>query len=201
MAGSRSSSVPRRRVRVPGPAERPLRGIADAELDRLWREALERADGAAGAHVVHERWMRGAWPAQIEAALDALWRRAAASVPEWLPMRHVAWLPVAYEVAGRFRAARRGRTHVYLVLLDDSAYRGAHEHGVYVGMSGYAPAVRFDQHKAGIRASGAVLKRGLEPLVGPVLHLQYIARSEAVRIEAGLAAALADAGLRVEGGH
>jgi len=34
-----------------------------------------------------------------------------------------------------------------------------------------------------------------------VLHLQRIARPEAVRIEAQLADALRDAGLLVEGGH
>jgi hypothetical protein len=38
-------------------------------------------------------------------------------------------------------------------------------------------------------------------LTGPTLHLQRIARLEARRIEAQLAAALADAGLLVEGGH
>src|SRR6202012_220198 len=103
-----------------------------------------------------------------------------------------------YEVAGRFHAARKGRTHIYLVLLDYSDSR-AEPHGVYVGMSHYSPAVRFDQHKAGIRAAGSVLKRGIEVLTGPTLHLQYIARSEAVRIEAELAEALAEAGLAVKG--
>jgi hypothetical protein len=34
-----------------------------------------------------------------------------------------------------------------------------------------------------------------------VLHLQHIAHADAVRIERDLAAALADAGLTVEGGH
>jgi hypothetical protein len=68
-------------------------------------------------------------------------------------------------------------------------------------MSGYTPAQRFDQHKAGIRAAGSVLKRGLEVLTGPTLHLQRIARADAARIEAQLAQALADAGLVVEGGH
>jgi len=72
---------------------------------------------------------------------------------------------------------------------------------VYVGMSRYSPAQRFDQHKAGIRAAGSVLKRGIEALTGPTLHLQHIRRSEAARIEAELAGALADAGIRVEGGH
>ena len=74
-------------------------------------------------------------------------------------------------------------------------------YGIYVGMSHYPPAQRFDQHKAGIRAAGSVLKRGLEVLTGPTLHLQRITRLEARRIEAQLAAALADAGLLVEGGH
>ena len=74
-------------------------------------------------------------------------------------------------------------------------------YGVYVGMSKYSPAQRFDQHKAGIRAAGSVLKRGIEVLTGPTMHLQYIKRSEAARIEGELAEALAAAGLRVKGGH
>src|SRR5205085_406313 len=103
-------------------------------------------------------------------------------------------------VAARFTASRRGRAHVYLVLLDFDDRRGD-PHGVYVGQSTYSAARRFEQHKAGIRASGSVLKRGLEPLTGPVLHLTRIASAEARRIEAELALALADAGIRVEGGH
>jgi hypothetical protein len=144
--------------------------------------------------------MRGEFGAQIEAALAALWKSAGASIPEWLPMRYIEWLPQAYEVARQFHAARRGRTHVYLVLLD-FADRRRGPYGVYVGTSHYPPAQRFDQHKAGIHAAGSVLKRGLEVLTGPVLHLQYIARPEALRIEAQLAEALADAGILVEGGH
>ena len=144
--------------------------------------------------------MRGEFAADIEAALTALWQRAAASVPEWLPMRYIDWLPTAYEVALRFHAARRGRCNVYLVLLD-FADRRRGPYGVYVGMSHYAPAQRFDQHKAGIHAAGSVLRRGLEVLTGPILHLQRTARAEALRIEAQLAEALRDAGLLVEGGH
>ena len=62
-------------------------------------------------------------------------------------------------------------------------------------------AAKKDQHKAGIRAAGSVLKRGIEVLTGPTLHLQHIKRGDAARIEAALASALADAGIRVEGGH
>lgn len=73
--------------------------------------------------------------------------------------------------------------------------------GVYVGATQYAPAARFDQHKAGIRAAGSVLKRGLEVLIGPVLHLQGIPRAQAEEVEEGLAEALRAAGLIVQGGH
>jgi hypothetical protein len=72
---------------------------------------------------------------------------------------------------------------------------------VYVGMSNYSPAERFDQHKAGIRAAGSVLKRGLEVLIGPSLHLQSIKRAQAARIEVELAQRLAAEGLTVKGGH
>lgn len=144
--------------------------------------------------------MRAELGIDIDSALDRLWKSAAKSIPEWLPMIHVEWLPTVYEVAAHFRAARKGRSNIYLVLLD---YRDRKDgpYGVYVGMSEYTPAERFDQHKAGIRASGSVLKRGLEVLTGPTLHLQRIARLEAARVEAQLAAALGDAGLLVQGGH
>jgi len=144
--------------------------------------------------------MRVALPSQIESSLERLWQHAAASIPDWLPMRYVHFLPLLYETAARFRARRRGRSNVYLVLLD-YADRGGDPFGIYVGMSDYSPAERFDQHKAGIRASGAVLKRGLEVLTGPTLHLQRLARAEAARVESELAEALADAGLTIEGGH
>ena len=182
------------------PAARPLATATAARLAALFDAALRARDGALGAHCIHELWMRGEFAARIEAALEALWRSAAASVPEWLPMRYIEWLPTAYQTALGFAAGRRGRSNVYLVLLD-FADRRRGPYGVYVGMSRYTPAERFDQHKAGIHAAGSVLKRGLEVLAGPTLHLQRLARPEAERIERALAQALADAGLLVEGGH
>ena len=182
------------------PGQRPLRAHPDSELATLLERALAAGDGAAGAHAIHERWMRGDFAVHIEAALDTLWKRAGASIPDWLPMRYISWLPAAYEVAAGFTAKATGRSNIYLVLLDYSDRRGD-DHGVYVGMSRYSPAQRFDQHKNGIRAAGSVLKRGIEVLTGPVLHLQHIKRGEAARIEAALATALADAGIHVEGGH
>jgi hypothetical protein len=154
----------------------------------------------AGAQAIHELWMRGDIGSNVERALQQLWDAAAASIPEWLPMRHVQWLPLAYEVTARFVPPRRGRSNIYLVLLDYSDSRGD-PFGLYVGMSHYSPVQRFEQHKAGIRAAGSVLQRGLEVLTGPTLHLQGIARTDAVRIEEELAEALRAQGLFVQGGH
>jgi hypothetical protein len=182
------------------PAVRPLRVLGRPQLLGSLETALAAGDGALGAHCVHELWMRGEFATHIETALEKLWERAAKSIPDWLPMRYVDWLPTAYEVAARFRPARRGRSNIYLVLLDYADRRDG-PHGLYVGMSHYSPAQRFDQHKAGIRAAGSVLKRGLEVLTGPALHLQHIARPVAARIETELADALRDAGLLVQGGH
>jgi hypothetical protein len=182
------------------PSARPLRGASQNEITARFERALARADGALGAHCVHEWWMRGEMSNNIERALEGLWARAAASIPDWLPMRYIDWLPSAYETALAFRASAKGRSNIYCVLLDYRDSRKA-EYGVYVGMSKYSPAQRFDQHKAGIRAAGSVLKRGLEVLTGPTLHLQWIKRAEAERIEIELVQALAAAGLIVKGGH
>jgi hypothetical protein len=182
------------------PAARPLRALRDSDLQAHFRAALAAADGVAGAHCIHEWWMRATFPSHIETALAQLWQHAASSIPEWLPMYYVSWLPLVYEVAATFRATKRGRRNIYLVRLDYSD-RGAGRQGIYVGMTAYSPAQRFDQHRAGIRAAGSVLKRGQELLIGPVLHLQQIAQADAVRIERELAAALAEAGLTVAGGH
>jgi hypothetical protein len=181
------------------PGSRPLQALTQSEVVNRLERACASADGVTGAHCVHELWMRGEMSINVERALERLWARAAASVPEWLPMRYIDWLPTAYDVALGFRSAGKGRSNIYLVLLD---YQDREEgYGVYVGMSKYSPAQRFDQHKAGIRAAGSVLKRGIEVLTGPTMHLQYIKRSEAARIEEELALALASAGLLVKGGH
>jgi hypothetical protein len=174
--------------------------VSKSALHGRFEAALAASDGVAGAHCIHELWMQGEFALHIEAAIERLWKRAAKSIPDWLPMRYIDWLPVAYEVAVQFKAARTGRSNLYLILLDYPDRREG-PHGVYVGMSHYSPAQRFDQHKAGIRAAGSVLKRGIEVLTGPTMHLQHIARAEAARIEVELADALRAAGLLVQGGH
>ena len=182
------------------PGARPLRVATEAQLARGLEQAIATGDGVNGAHCIHEWWMRGALAVHIESALERLWHSAAESIPAWLPMRHIAWLGVAYEVGARFAAQRRGRSNIYLVLLDYRDSR-ADDFGVYVGETRYPIAARFDQHKAGIRAAGSVLRRGLELLPGPVLHLQGIARADALHIEERLAEALRAEGLLVQGGH
>ncbi|MBC7983002.1 MAG: hypothetical protein H7Y02_04015 [Candidatus Obscuribacterales bacterium] len=182
------------------PGSRPLKMRQAAELQMLFLQSLKDGDGLTGAHCVHELWMRGEMAINIELLLERLWSSCRASLPDWLPMRHVEWLPQVYEVTAQFKSSGRGRSNIYLVLLDYSDSR-RDPHGVYVGMSEYKPAERFDQHKAGIRAAGSVLKRGLEPLTGPTMHLQKIKRADAARIEIELAEALAAAGIFVQGGH
>jgi hypothetical protein len=182
------------------PASRPLKLYKKPEIVARFERAVFDADGVSGAHCIHELWMRGEMAVHIEAALERLWKHAADSIPDWLPTRHVDWLPVVYEVTALFKAKKRGRSNLYLVLLDYSDSRDD-PHGIYVGMSKYRPAERFDQHKAGIRSAGSVLRRGLEVLTGPTMHLQNVARAEAADMEERLAEALRARGLFVQGGH
>jgi hypothetical protein len=181
-------------------ARRPLRLVSASVIKSQLTLALAAADGPVGAHCIHELWMRRDLTVNIDSALEQLWRRAAQSIPDWLPMRDIDWLPLVYEICAQFQVQGRGRTNIYLVLLDYSDSRDE-PHAVYVGMSRYSAHQRFDQHKAGIRAAGSVLRRGLEVLTGPTLHLQNIRRRDAARIEVELAAALRAAGLFVQGGH
>ncbi len=182
------------------PAARPLRSLPDAQLRTALNHSLAAGDGLAGAHAIHERWMRGEISLNVERDLAALWAKAASSIPDWLPMRYVERLADIYEIASRFAAAAGGKSNIYLVLLDYSDSRDEPQ-GLYVGMSKYSPAQRFDQHKAGIRAAGSVLRRGIEVLTGPTLHLQFIKRSAALRIEEQFAEALGAAGFFIQGGH
>jgi hypothetical protein len=182
------------------PASRPLRLRRAAEVQQEFLRALREADGVLAAHCVHELWMRGEMGVNVNAMLERVWQSCGESVPEWLPMRHVEWLARAYEVTAQIERVGKGRSNIYLVLLDYSDSR-PDPYGLYVGMSRYAARERFDQHKAGIRAAGSVLKRGIEVLTGPVMHLQKMRRADAERIEAQLAEALTAAGLFVKGGH
>ena len=61
-------------------------------LERL-QAALAGPRRHRGAHCIHELWMRNEPSPNIEAWLAQLWSVAADSVPDWLPMRYVEWLP------------------------------------------------------------------------------------------------------------
>src|SRR5664279_1758249 len=99
------------------PGDRPLRSQSSAQIRRLFSQALEAGDGRMGAHCLHEAWMRGELFMDIPAAQNLLWKRAAASIPDWLPMTYFERLRSLYEVAAWF-AAKPGRSHIYLLLLD-----------------------------------------------------------------------------------
>ena len=125
------------------PATRPLQNLSQREIGDRLKRAFAAADGASGAHCIHELWMRGAMSINIERALEQLWTCAPASIPEWLPMRYIDWLRAVYETSLKFKASAKGRSNIYLVLLDYSDRDGSY--GIYVGMSKYSPAQRFDQ--------------------------------------------------------
>ena len=116
--------------------------------------------------------------------------------PEWLTRARSAAFALGAESKGR-----RGSGHrVYVVLLHD--HRGAGRWGLYVGQTSRDPDTRFDQHKAGYKASGAVRRFGMRLLPELVAHLNPMAGWEALDIEAALADAFRAAGVPwVEGGH
>lgn len=114
------------------------------------------------------------------------------------------WMAKAERAARRLRATTagsRGAAHsVYLILLHDP--RRAEPWGLYVGQTSRDPDVRFDQHKAGYKASGAARRFGVRLLPALTAHLNPMRAWEALEIEAALADELARAGVPwVEGGH
>jgi hypothetical protein len=115
------------------PASRPLKQLAANDIALRLQRAFAAGDGLHGAHCIHELWMRGAMSINIERALERLWGSAAASIPEWLPMRYIDWLPAVYEASLKFKSSAKGRSNIYLVLLDFSDRDGSY--GIYVGMS------------------------------------------------------------------
>ena len=95
----------------------------------------------------------------------------------------------------------RGAGHsVYVALLRDASGQG--RWGLYVGQTSRDPDWRFDQHKSGYKASGAVRRFGVSLLPAFVDHLNPMKRWESLEIEEALAAAFRDGGVAwVEGGH
>ena len=115
-----------------------------------------------------------------------------------------AWLGKARRAALTLKATTRGaskaRQSVYVVLLHDN--RRADAWGLYVGQTSRDPDLRFDQHKAGYKASSAARRFGVRLLPDLVGHLNPMRRWEALDLEAALAEAFRVAGVPwVEGGH
>lgn len=114
------------------------------------------------------------------------------------------WMTKAKSAALRLRADTRGargaRHSVYVVLLHDP--RGTGRWGLYVGQTSRDPDWRFDQHKAGYKASRAVKRFGVRLLPEVVAHLNPLRDWESLELEAALASTFRDSGVPwVEGGH
>ena len=114
------------------------------------------------------------------------------------------WLNRARRAARALQAssrAKRGVGHsLYVALLHDP--RLGERWGLYVGQTSLDPDLRFDQHKAGYKASSAVKRFGLRLMPDLVEHLNPMHGPEALDLEAALADAFRAAGVPwVEGGH
>ena len=106
------------------------------------------------------------------------------------------------------RAGAVDHYHVYVVELDDRVWNSGRfrranpgwqlgKPFVYVGMTGLDPDLRFDRHKAGIKANGFVRDHGVRLL--PHLYERYnpMPYVAACRVEVDLALALRAAGYGV----
>lgn len=114
------------------------------------------------------------------------------------------WMAGARRVAQSLRATTAGtkgaKHSVYVLLLHDR--RRAEPFGLYVGQTSRDPDLRFDQHKAGYKASGAARRFGVRLLPEMVRHLNPMRAWESLEIEAGLAEEFRRVGVPwVEGGH
>jgi hypothetical protein len=110
----------------------------------------------------------------------------------------------AKRAAGFSRARTVGTSgakhSVYVVLLHDPAF--PERWGLYVGQTSRDPDWRFDQHKLGYKASGAVRRFGIHLLPDLVTHLNPMQQWESLELEAALADTFREAGVPwVEGGH
>jgi hypothetical protein len=114
------------------------------------------------------------------------------------------WMPAALRAAKNSKAVTRGqrgaRHSVYVILLQDSGRPD--EFGLYVGQSARDPDWRFDQHKAGYKASGDVRRFGVCLLPQLFDHLNPMLQWESLELEEALAAEFRIAGVPwVKGGH
>ena len=114
------------------------------------------------------------------------------------------WMQEAEAISSKFRATtvgdRSARHSVYVILLHDLSLSG--RWGLYVGQTSRDSDWRFDQHKSGYKASGAVKRFGVRLLPRIFEHLNPMKQWESLEIEAALAQAFRDGGIKwIEGGH
>jgi predicted GIY-YIG superfamily endonuclease len=119
-------------------------------------------------------------------------------------MSRPEWIATARRIARSFEAvtakSRGSRHSVYIILLHDTRALG--RWGLYVGQTARDPDLRFDQHKAGYKASSAVRRFGVRLLPELVEHLNPMKGWESLDLEAAIADAFGKAGIPwVEGGH
>ena len=114
------------------------------------------------------------------------------------------WIEKAQRVARKFHAVTQGERYakhsVYVILLHDPSGMG--KWGLYVGQTSRDPDLRFDQHKAGHKASRVVTRFGVRLLPHFVNHLNPMKAWESLDVEAALAEGFRDVGIPwIEGGH
>jgi predicted GIY-YIG superfamily endonuclease len=88
---------------------------------------------------------------------------------------------------------------VYVVYLRNP--KGDGKAGYYVGMTGLAPEVRFQNHKAGHKAARVVKKYGERLVPKLFAHLNPMTYKHAQQMEVALADSLRKRGYVVFGGH
>ena len=116
--------------------------------------------------------------------------------PEWMTRAALA----ARELKATTAGGRGANQSVYVILLHNPA--NTDPWGLYVGQTSLDPDLRFDQHKAGYKASKAAKRFGTRLLPGLVAHLNPMQRWEALELEAALADAFRAARIPwVEGGR
>ncbi len=119
-------------------------------------------------------------------------------------MHEPDWMKRAKRAALSLRASTVGQPgaghSVYVIMLHDPRRSG--RLGLYVGQTSRDPDWRFDQHKAGYKASSAVKRFGVGLLPAFVDHLNPVSGWESLILEAALAEAFRACGVPwVEGGH